>query len=321
MKKPTIKEVAKKANVSSATVSYVLNKKKKVSKDTYERVMQAVDDLDYNTNFSAQNLRSTRRDIVLVLVDNISGEFYHEFIEGISEKLTECNLKMIITSEETVNSIGLDIFCGIINLRRVISRQTIKLMENSDLPIVTIEKMAGTFDYITEVFVNNYKGCEELLNVMPKVDLVYLVTGPSNSHDSIERLDYCEDYLIKNKIPYQILQGQFSRKETEKMEIPDLSNRKTAFICFNDQMALGIYPKIKKQKLKVGQDVYVSGFDNSYYASFASPTMTSVGVKTKDWGNQTVLSLVDMIKQKEAGCTSIKDHVEMNLKLYRRKSF
>src|SRR5690554_373995 len=96
----TIRDVAKKANVSIATVSRVLNEKDRVKKETREKVLAAAKELNYVTNFAAKTLRQNRTNMIGVIVPNVATSFYGEIVKGIEKKALEFDLRVILCDSE-----------------------------------------------------------------------------------------------------------------------------------------------------------------------------------------------------------------------------
>ena len=100
----TIKDVAKRAGVSIATVSYVMNNDLRISEATAKKVRQSAEELNYLASGIARSLKKAKTDNVLVLVHNFSGPIYQEILEEIHTTLKKHNYRMIVSSGELAYS-------------------------------------------------------------------------------------------------------------------------------------------------------------------------------------------------------------------------
>jgi len=104
----TIKDVAKRAGVSIATVSYVLNNDPRIKKATADKVLQAAEEVNYLASGIARSLKKSKTNNVLVLLHNFSGPIYQEILEEIHTTLKSLNYKMIVSNGELADSLLLE---------------------------------------------------------------------------------------------------------------------------------------------------------------------------------------------------------------------
>ena len=100
----TIKDVAKEAGVSIATVSYVLNNDPRIKKETREKVLKAAKKLNYVANGIARSLKKSKTNIIIVFVSNFAGPIYQEILEAIHINLKERNYRMIVSNGDLAES-------------------------------------------------------------------------------------------------------------------------------------------------------------------------------------------------------------------------
>jgi len=158
----TLKDIAKKANVSVSTVSYVLNNKKTVKPETMQRIMQAVEEAGYYPNQLARGLK-TRQTLTLgVIVPDISNEFFTQVIRGIEDTVNQDGYSIILCNTDndanrerkyidTLLSKDIDglIFVGTGKTQYILEKK-------SAIPVVVVDRKLG--DDFSSVMVDNIKG-------------------------------------------------------------------------------------------------------------------------------------------------------------------
>jgi DNA-binding LacI/PurR family transcriptional regulator len=309
----TIKDVAKRAKVATSTVSYIINNKKKVKKETKERVLKAIEELNYSPNLVARSLKTKKSNSIGVIVPDLSNEFFIDIIKGIEDTMSVEGYTIILCStyedpiKETTylkvllkkNIDGL-IFIGI-------GRSQSIEQKARDIPIVIVDRKLGK--NLPSVTVNNEKGgflaTDFLLN--KRNSDVILLTGPLSINTYFERkVGYMQAYKIHNHEPNEQLiincevnhEGGFHAMET-------LLNEGVSFqsvFASNDLIALGAMKAIFKMGLKIPDDILIIGYDGIKASLFINPELTTIeqprylmGTKSaeillKEMKNQNILN-------------------------------
>lgn len=325
----TIKDVAKKANISITTVSRVLNQSTHtVNPKTKERVLKAVEELHYRPNFFARGLLKKGTQTVGVIVPDISNSYYSEITHGIENIANKNGYTIIICntyrlSSKVVNYIDVlaerqvdgIIFAGGINgkkfLEESLKKNALKVVlignHGLDFPSVQIDNFAGAYNVISYLIKLGHRD-------------IGFIKGPLKSITSRERLKGYRKALRDNHIKVEdslIKRGDFTPKggvEATK----SLINQKikpSAIFCANDQMAIGAIKVLRESEYRIPEDIAIVGFDDIEIASYIRPSLTTISVPMYRLGQTAMVDLLNIIKGKE-----VKKKVVLQTKLIIRES-
>lgn len=286
-----IKDIAKKAGVSVATISHVINKTRFVSDVLQERVKKAIEDLDYHPNIMAGSLRSGKTKVIGLIVPDNSNPLFAAIsrsIEQVSSDLNYtvmlCNSSYSLENElryiKVLRSKSVD---GIIILPiTTIPDHLNQLVENM-LPVIVLHHIIPGCK-ADSVLVDNFKGTYEatvhLINLGHKH--IGYIDRPVSLPHSLERLNGFKQALNDHNIEIDddiIIQSNgFGYKDGfETMErLLRRNSPLTALMAFNDITAIGAMETIAEHGLKVPDDISVVGFDDIEICSFIRPRLTTI---------------------------------------------
>ncbi|MDY6945036.1 MAG: LacI family DNA-binding transcriptional regulator [Pseudomonadota bacterium] len=310
----SIRQVARQAGVSIATVSRALTTPDKVSDKTLKKVLAQVERSRYKPNLLARNFRSKRAYAVVVLVPNIANPFFAEIIRGIEQVAQQHGYAVLLGDTEGredreayyVGLVETRQADGLIQLHPRLPKAARGANGTLDIPLV------NACEYIEDapcprVGIDNAAAAREMTKYL--LDLghrrIGVVLGPDSSPLTSERLRGYKLALRAAKIishDGMIAQGDFTmgsgRAAAEKLfkaERPP-----TAIFCFNDEMALGAIRFLKSTGRSVPQDVSVVGFDDIEFASFCDPPLTTIEQPTREIGNKAMSLLFEMLNGAKA---------------------
>jgi LacI family transcriptional regulator len=309
--RPTIADVAKKAGISTATVSRVLNRTGPVSAESVERVRKAVETLNYIPHAAARTLASHKTGAIGLLLPEISGAFFQPLLRGIETGASEAGYDLLIHTTLTPhlgspserklaehNTDGLLVYpdsLDALELRRLytVGFPTVLLQQTPPrdvyLPVVTIENQSGA-----QVIV------EHLIEMHRRRRIVFL-QGPERNEDSEWREKGYHEALRLHNVPFDpalVTRGDFNRivarAAMEKLIIDGVQFE--AVFASDDESAVGTLLAIREAGLRVPEDVAVVGFDDQIFAASLIPALTTVRAPTEQVGQQAVQQLVHMIR-------------------------
>jgi len=306
----TIKDIAKKAGVSIATVSRALNDDEKVTEDTKKLVMSIAKELKYNPNLLARSFVTKKSNIIGLVMPDIFGEFFMELIRGVDEVCYQKGYYTMVTSshssrstvEAIIDFMGKGIVGGIVLMSPTIDDEIKRTLKNNQLPLVIINGKSELEQY-DSISLDNYKGAYDLVSYLikqKKYDRIAHITGPKNNNDAINREQGYTDALKDNKIAVNkswVVTGNFTIKGGEEMceKLLKQKNRPRAIFAANDMTAIGCYQAARKLGYKVPDDVAIAGFDDIFVSQFLTPRMTTVQVPIFDLGKKAAEILIDKI--------------------------
>ncbi len=305
----SIRQVARQAGVSIATVSRALTTPDKVSDKTLKKVLAQVERSRYKPNLLARNFRSKRAYSVVVLVPNIANPFFAEIIRGIEQVAQQHGYAVLLGDTEGredreayyVGLVETRQADGLIQLHPRLPKAARGANGSLDIPLV------NACEYIEDapcprVGIDNVAAAREMTRYL--LDLghrrIGVVLGPDSSPLTSDRLRGYKLGLRAAKIAADdalIAQGDFTMRSGSAAAEQLFKARQppTAVFCFNDEMALGAIRFLKGTGRSVPHDVSVVGFDDIEFASFCDPPLTTIEQPTREIGNKAMSLLFEML--------------------------
>jgi LacI family transcriptional regulator len=313
---PTISDVARKAGVSVATVSRVMNGTKFVSAQLRERVQLAMRELDYQPNLLAGSLRRQESFTVGLIVPDTSNAFFGELAKGVEDAGFEndynvilCNSDYNLERERTyVEVLQAKQVDGLIFIPSSAEMEHVKaLLERMRGPVITVDRLTPELD-ADSITVDNRQGGR--LAAQHLVDLgherIGCVGRPKYLAHVEERISgFCEvlkERGIELHDAYRV-QGGFSFAEGVEAgkKILALPRPPTAIFAYNDVMAIGVLRAARELDVRVPEDLAIVGFDNIPVASFVTPQLTTVNQPKYEIGAQAAQLLIDRLNLEREG--------------------
>ncbi|WP_026694152.1 LacI family DNA-binding transcriptional regulator [Peribacillus kribbensis] len=307
-----IADVAKLANVSTATVSRVISNAGTVKKETAEKVLEAIKKLNYQPNMLARQLRRSETKTILVVVPDITNTFFSVVLRGIESVAIENGYQVLLgdarndVESETsfLTILGQKKADGLILLT---ARTDQKILEDlsQDFPVVlACEYYEGS--KLPTVSIDNVssarKATEYLISLNHK--RIGHISGPLNIVVGRDRYRGFHQAMAQHGLsvdPSLIQEGEFSFESgfNLMMKFLSLENPPTALFAGNDEMAMGAIKAAKSKGLRVPEDLSVVGFDDIQFASIFEPALTTVAQPTFDMGQKAMRLLLNLIKDEE----------------------
>ena len=318
----TIKEIAKYCNVSIATVSNIINGKPNVGKETKERVLQAIEELNYTPNYIAKNLKTRQTQTIGVVVEDITVFCEPEIIDGITKCCEEKGYHILLTNLRLHKKFG-DAYYDNENFFQIVRREikeliakqvdgivhvtaherTLKcLPENLTVPASMAYGYTKSESY-TSVVVDDQKGACEIVNyiISKGHKNIGVITGKKRSVHTHDRLIGYQKALYEHSMAFNpeiIVEGRWSREGGYAATDYLLKQKVTAVFCMNDIMAGGVYDRLEELGLIPGQDISVVGFDNQELSNYYKPPLTTIELPLYKIG---YTACANVIKEVESG--------------------
>ena len=311
----SLKEVAKLANVSIATVSRVVSGAEYVSESTRKTVLKAVHKLDYKPNKVAQRLRSKsgNKKLIGLIVPDIQNPFYVDVVRGVEDMCYSNNFAVFMCNfaqDETKERLYLDLMKSeavdglILAPASEKDVEVIKLVK-SGLPVVCVDRSLKEVD-VDSVVVDNRNGAfsavEFLINRGYK-KIAYL-GGLPNIPTTIQRQRGYTDALVKNGFKLNesfILTGDSKHISGKKMatELLEMDNPPDALFTGNNLITLGALEVIHNKGLKIPDDIAIIGFDDMPWSISLNPPLTAVSQPGYEIGRRAADMLFNRIAEPE----------------------
>jgi LacI family transcriptional regulator len=309
--KVTIRDVAREAGVSVATVSRVLNHSGPVSEGARARILEIAGRLRYAPNEAARTLISSRTSAFGVILPDLHGEFFSEVIRGLDQAAKASGYHLLVSGShndcaETEAALramrgrvdGLVVMAPDANTAGVAAG----IPDGVPVVLLNCPTVDGRADSIE---IDNYGGAYAMVQhlVGPTRRRVAVITGTPNNRDAAERLrgyrEALRDLDIEQRAEWE-LGGNFT--EASGYEAARrfllLDDRPEALFASNDSMAIGALSALYEAGVRVPEQVAVGGFDDIPMARYTSPPLTSVRVPMGQLGAQAVRHLVLAVRAK-----------------------
>ena len=300
----TIKDVAREAKVSVATVSRALNGLSSVTDKTRDRVMKIAADMHFIPSSAARSLISRRTQTIGVLLPDLYGEFFSELIRGIDQAARAHGLHLLISSTRgdaaeaaTVMKSLHGRVDGLLVMSPHADAEFLAHNLPRNLPAVLMSSR-GAGGVLPSFSVDNYGGALAVVRhlVSRGHSRIAMITGPEHNFDAQERLRGYRDAMAE-LVPGTeelVLQGDFSEESGYRTgnQILALTQRPTAVFAANDMMAIGCLFALNEAGVQVPGEVALAGFDDIPIARFVSPPLTTVRVRIAELGSMALERLV-----------------------------
>lgn len=307
---PSIKDVARLAGVSTATVSRTLNNAVSVAPETREAVMAAAREVGYRFNHVARNLRRRQSGAIAVLVPNLGNPFFSHILAGIESVMTQSSINVLVLDTNGPTTQNADIADyltsqradGIICLDGALDPEIFSAgRDGGKMPMVFACEWPGSGHY-NSVRSDNARGTQ--LAVQHLIDLGHRrighVAGPATNVLTAERRRATTDTLTKNKLvvePEWFFEGDFTLASgaTVADRWLALDSPPTAVFCASDLMAIGMISALNLRGVDVPRQISVVGFDDIDIASYYVPALTTIRQPTRQLGVSAALALLDKL--------------------------
>lgn len=308
----SIIDVAKKANVSTATVSRVICNSGTVKKETTEKVLEAIQKLNYQPNILARQLRRMETKTILVVVPDITNTFFSNVLRGIEAIAGENGYQVLLGDTANIAKRESGYF-NILRQRKadgmiiLTARSDQHLLEDisSEYPIVlACEYYEGS--RLPTVSIDNIssarKATEHLISLNHK--RIGHISGPLKVVVGRDRLKGFQQAMIQNSLSIESLlvqEGDFSYESGYNlmMKFLALEHPPTAVFAANDEMAMGAIKAAKSKGISVPDEISVVGFDDIKFASIFEPALTTISQPTFEIGKQAMELLMKLINNDE----------------------
>jgi len=307
---PTIKDVARKAGVSTATVSRVINETRFVSEELRARVYRAMEELNYRPNAIARSLRRKETRNIALIVPDVAYPFLAEVAKGVEDASFELGYSAILCASS--DSTERETACvrlllekrvdGVVFISAGEDLGHIWTLIKRDIPVVVCDRDLPGVEVDTVVADNvgsGYRATDHLIRLGHR--RVGCIAGPAGLSVSDGRVDGYRRVLEEYGLPWRealVARGDFRcGGGYEAMgELLALDDPPTAVFACNDLMAMGAICAASKNRLRIPQDVAIVGCDDITLAAFTNPSLTTVAHPKREMGAVAVRMLVRRIE-------------------------
>lgn len=324
-----IKDVARLAGVSPATVSRVLNGSDGVRPDTRARVMAAVRQLNFSPSAMAKGLREGRSGTAGICVPDLSSMFFMEVVKGVENTLALSDYRLVMCDSQNqmkkerencrwLLSGGVD---ALILIGPMMEQAALEELAALGTPVGLFGRQLDhpNVTYVTvENRVTAFRATEHLINHGHRK--IAFVRGTPGVVDGEQREAGYREALAQYGLPFRsewAVNGHFTEEGGMRAldALLELPERPTAVFAANDEMAIGILVEARRLGLSVPEELAVVGFDNIRLARLISPALTTVNQPRMDGG----FRLAQNLAQRLSGSAD-PEHILLQADLVMRQS-
>jgi len=308
----SIKDVAREAGVSIATVSRVLNNVDVVNEDTKKKVQEAIKKLSYRPNIVARSLKTQRTKTIGILIPDISNQFYPEVVRGAEDvaniydyNIILCNSDSDLEKEkEYIRVMKEKMVDGMLYMSTSLDQEILDLIAELEIKTVLVETKVSGGKHPSVTIDNNkaaYDATKYLLEKgNKKVAFIGLKKDKNNAVS--KRYSGYEKALKDHGIevdPNLVYFGELKAADGYNGINVILENSEIdAVFCAADDIAMGAINAIRDKGLRCPEDVDVMGFNDSYAASIFFPKLTTIAQPMYDMGSVGMRMLIKIVNNK-----------------------
>lgn len=306
----SIKDVAKMAGVSTSTVSRVLNSKIGFSEDTEIKVQKAIQQLNYQPNNIARNLKSQTSNLIAFSVPTLWHPYISELLYKIESELNHHSFRTVVSSnsndpkqeKEFLKMARENKVAGII----AISYNEIEPYLETNIPFISIDRYFDTekFKNVAVVTSDNYQGGKIALRELIRrgaEKIAFLGNYDAYLNNAMDRKKGFLDEAKKYKINIDVFEKPNNQEKNHLLLNSFIENidKYDGLFVINDETALYLLQKIEHLSINIPNDLQIIGFDGSNYLKDIPSPVTSLVQSTDDIAKASVETLISIIKKQK----------------------
>lgn len=322
----TIKEIAKRCNVSPSTVSNILNGRTNVGEQTRQRVMDCVKETGYQPNYFAQNIRRQSNRMLSIITEDLTVFGTNPIVEAImaycddhkyrtvlmnlrlykkwkdtwydeNEKI-KAALKPIIQEALSIRVNGIIYVAGHCRLIDYFPSSspiptviTYGMSKDNRYPSIIIDDEKGGYDTTRYLIAKGHRKIGVIAGAMVNLHTKFRLIGYQKA--------LFEESILFN--PSLVYYGDWERQSGYCGTKQLMDKGVTAIFCMNDSMAVGTYDYLYEHNLVVGQDISVVGYDNMELSDCLRPRLTTNGIQLDEIGRKSAEIMIQTLEDTEKG--------------------
>lgn len=320
----TIYDVAKKAGVSIATVSYVVNNSSKpISEKTRKKVWDAVKQLQYEPSAIARGLATSKMNTICVLIDDVTNPFFSGVVRGIEEVVGSEYFVYIVDvknasheAEFYVQMMKKHRVSGVVAMAPIMSTETAYELMTEGMAMVLLDRRDLEFP-VPCINVDRYTGLRKIIDHLISVGhrRIGLIDNAFQYREYFQEtleekgLEFCTEWVVDGKF-------LMNASKQEVIKLAEAGQMPQALVALSDLMAIGAIMGLDEKGFSVPHDICVTGFDDIEFAKAINPPLTTLRVDRRRVG---ILAAILLLRQL-AGEELEKTYFEVKPQLVIRRS-
>ncbi len=292
----TIREVAKAAGVSTATVSYVLNERGKVGRNTRDLVLTTVKHLGYVPNIHARRLASHNALMLGMIVSDFENPFFTDIIKGFLERTRQLGYEAILSdtnydpqrTREAARRMMAHNVSGVAIMTSEINPRLVKELARRKIAVMFLDSGPAQ-RYVSTLSIDYDSGIRQIVQHLYALGhhRIAFVAGRAKLKSNLARLHAFETSMAALGLkPGPVLHGdlRFEGGLAAGLAIAKMSPLPTAVVAVNDLTAIGVMKALVSCGCRIPQDISVTGFDRTRLAEYNTPSVTTVDIRRDSLG-------------------------------------
>jgi DNA-binding LacI/PurR family transcriptional regulator len=325
-----IREIARRAKVSTATVSRAINRVPTVDPQLAKRVWKVVDELGYYPNTQARSLVLGRTRIFGLVVSEITNPFFPEIVQTFENLAVEHNYEILLTStvhdpkrmEAAVRRMIERRVDGVAILTFGMEETLIEHLRFRKVPLVFVD-VGPDAPGIANIRINYPNGIRQAVQHLAALrhTRIAFIAGPLHLKSAVARRNAFKVSMAEIGLPSDLIViGDHTMEGGMRalLELSSLSDRPTAVLCSNDMTAIGVMREAYDREIKIPEDLSVIGFDDIHLAQFTIPPLTTVQMSQHELSRIAFQALLN--EMGEGSSPREHRHYELNTSLVLRRS-
>lgn len=305
----SIKDIARIAGVSHSTVSRALRDSPLIPPETAERIKSIAEELGYRASAVARSLVTRRTEAIGVVVTSIADPFNGEVVAGIEEFANKHGYSVILATSQAdpqremavARSFQERRVDGIVVASSRVGALYLPKLSEMEVPVVLLNNQHPS-EFVHSVSIDNIDGARqaaEHLIALGHREIAY-IGDESGLESDVERLRGLVNAMAGARLALRtefVVRGDGKPEAARRkaLELLALKPRPTAIFCYNDMSALGALSAASLKKVRVPEDLSISGFDDLFFAGLIHPALTTVRQPMRELGRRAVQLLVDLL--------------------------
>lgn len=325
----TIKEIAQLANVSSSTVSRVLNNGY-VSEAVRKRVLQIIEETGYVPSEHAKSLRTNETRVIGVILPRLSTETSSRIVNALNDELAANNYQIILTNTnldpkkeiENMQLLRSRRVDGIILLATNVRQELVDAIQRLPIPMIALgQDIAGipvvvNADYQAAKEMTAYlltKGHERIAFIgVPHTDEAVGIRRQKGFQDALTEQGLKTEKAWMAEANFDFKSGYAAMEKIWQAR----SEKPTAVFAVTDKIAVGAMQYLKEQQIRIPEDVAIAGTGNSNISKYVTPALTTIDYLNEQSGKKAAALILEQIKNKHKPA----EKVSMTYRLIKRDS-
>lgn len=320
---PTIKDVAREAGVSVATVSRVLNDTGYVGTDTRKKVMKAIAQLNYSPNEVARSLYKRESRLIGLLLPDITNPFFPQLARGVEDELSRSGFRLLLgnsdeNTEKELDYIQTFVQNNVVGIISATNHVDYQIYNELKLPLVLLDRTSKEFP---AVYADGREGGRLAARTLidKGAERITLVKGPAHVKPAQDRYIGALEELSRTDVDFSVLSTTSYSFEEAKGWAEELFEKfpnTDGVIASNDIVGIAILHEALKLGKRIPEELQIIGYDDIPQSSLSYPTLSTIRQPAYEMGREAAQLLINIIR-KEKG---IEQTVQMPVELIERNT-